>query len=57
MSSSSIRIAYVLEATAGGTRKHLRDLAFGMHKEGADILLAVSPGREPDYHEDITAFL
>lgn len=56
MQLAGLRIAYVLEATAGGTRKHVRELAFAAQRAGAQVLLAVSPGREPDYGDDIAAF-
>lgn len=49
-----LRIAYVLEATAGGTRKHLRELVSGMCSHGHAVMVVVNQGREPDFGEDIT---
>ena len=49
-----LRIAYILEATAGGTRKHLRELVSGMCSHGHAVMVIVNQGREPDFGEDIS---
>lgn len=50
------RIAYVLEATGGGTRKHLRHLVSAVKSAGFDVLLIVSQGRDPDFAGDILQY-
>jgi glycosyltransferase involved in cell wall biosynthesis len=50
------RIAYILEATGGGTRKHLRHLVSAVKPAGFDVLLIVSQGRDPDFADDILQY-
>lgn len=49
-------ILYVLEATIGGTRRHLRDLATGMIKRGYNVHIAYSDLRDKDFYNDICLF-
>ena len=47
----------ILEATEGGTRRHLRDLTLRLLARGWRVTLAVSCGRDPDFAErDIPLF-
>jgi glycosyltransferase involved in cell wall biosynthesis len=46
----------VLEATAGGTRRHLRDLVHHLDRQRFDLTLVVSTLRDPDFHRDIALF-
>ena len=48
-----LRIAFVLEATAGGTRKHLRELVRGLVATGFEVMAVVSKGRDVDFGDDI----
>lgn len=51
-----VHILYVLEATEGGTRRHLRDLACGL-PDGFSATVVVSPLRDPAFvREDRTAY-
>ena len=55
-STNAIRVLLVLEATIGGTRRHLRDLALGLHERGFSVHVAYSALRDPDYVRDIGLF-
>ena len=44
-------VLQILEATEGGTRRHLRDLTLGLLARGWKVSLAVSCGRDPDFAE------
>jgi glycosyltransferase involved in cell wall biosynthesis len=49
-----IRVLEVSEATAGGVRRHLRDLACGL--AGCRVSFAVSCERDGGFREDVAAF-
>ena len=55
-STNAIRVLLVLEATIGGTRRHLRDLALGLHERGFSVHVAYSALRDPDFVRDIGLF-
>src|SRR5262245_56204586 len=42
-----------MEATIGGTRRHIRDVARGQARRGLDVHLAVSTLRQPDFEADL----
>ena len=44
-----------MEATIGGTRRHLVDVARGQKARGLDVHLAVATARDPDFPEDLDA--
>jgi glycosyltransferase involved in cell wall biosynthesis len=48
-----IRVLHVMEATIGGTRRHLVDVASGQHRAGLDVAVAVSTLRDPDFPRDL----
>ncbi len=50
------RVLQVLEATIGGTRRHLRELAFGMQGAGWDVNVAYGLGRDPGFARDLARF-
>ncbi|MBQ6102953.1 MAG: glycosyltransferase, partial [Kiritimatiellae bacterium] len=54
--SHSLRVLLVLEATIGGTRRHLRDLALGLAARGFTVHIAYSAGRDPDFARDLVLF-
>jgi len=45
----------VIEATIGGTRKHVVDAARGQRRRGLDVWLAASAEREPAFRADLGA--
>ncbi len=51
-----ISVLQVLEATEGGTRRHLRDLVEALDPAEFLLTLAVSLGRDPAFHEDLAAY-
>lgn len=51
-----IHVLHVLEATAGGTRRHLRDLACGLDPARFRVSVAVSLRRDVDFNRDIVRF-
>ena len=51
-----LRVLQVLEATVGGTRRHLRDLALGLAARGLDVHIAYSADRDPDFARDLVLF-
>ena len=51
-----MRVLLVLEATIGGTRRHLRDLALGLCKRGFVVHIAYSALRDPDFVRDLALF-
>jgi len=53
MAAEPIKIAHVLEATAGGTRQYLMDLCLGLPRERFAQTAVVSSGRDPAFAEDI----
>lgn len=55
-STNAIRVLLVLEATIGGTRRHLRDLALGLSERGFNVHVAYSALRDHDFVRDIGLF-
>ena len=51
-----MRVLLVLEATIGGTRRHLRDLALGLCERGFVVHIAYSALRDPDFVRDLALF-
>ncbi len=51
-----MRVLLVLEATIGGTRRHLRDLALGLRERGFAVHIAYSALRDPDFVRDLALF-
>ncbi len=50
-----ITIAFVLEATIGGTRRHVNDLLLGLDPGRFSLHAAISLRREPEFTADISA--
>ena len=50
------RVLQVLEATIGGTRRHLRELALGMQGAGWRVDVAYGLGRDPGFARDLARF-
>jgi glycosyltransferase involved in cell wall biosynthesis len=48
-----IRLALVLEATVGGTRRHLLDLLMGLDPGAFDLHAVISLRRDPEFKSDI----
>jgi len=51
-----IRIVQILEATAGGTRRHLYDLVTHLDPAAFEVSVIASTGREPGFAGDMEAF-
>ena len=51
-----IRVLQVLEATEGGTRRHLRDLVGALDPAEFQVTLAVSCGRDPAFRDDFAGY-
>jgi glycosyltransferase involved in cell wall biosynthesis len=51
-----IRVLQVLEATEGGTRRHLRDLVGALDPAAFGVTLAVSCGRDPAFRDDLAGY-
>jgi glycosyltransferase involved in cell wall biosynthesis len=51
-----VHVLHVLEATAGGTRRHLRDLVGGLDPLRFRVSVAVSLRRDADFARDIAHF-
>ncbi len=51
------RVLHVLEATIGGTRRHLRELAPGLVEKGWQVDLAYALGRDPAFTCDLDLFV
>lgn len=51
-----IRVVEVLEATVGGTRKHLRALVAALPAEQYEVRVVCSTRRDPSYRDDIAEF-
>ena len=51
-----IKVLQVLEATEGGTRRHLRDLVGALDPAAFQVQLAVSCGRDPGFRDDVAAY-
>ena len=54
--TDAMRVLLVLEATIGGTRRHLRDLAIGLRERRFVVHVAYSALRDPDFVRDIELF-
>ena len=52
-----ITVLHVLEATAGGTRRHLRDLVGALEPLGFRCALAVSCRRDPAFRADVAGYV
>ena len=50
-----MRVLQVMECTIGGTRRHLRDVAFGLRRRGVEVEVACAARREPRMREDMAA--
>lgn len=50
-----MRVLLVIEATIGGTRRHVVDLARGLVRRGVEVWLASSQRRDPGYPADLEA--
>ena len=48
-----MHIAHVMEATIGGTRRHLVDVALEQRRRGDDVSLLVSTLRDPGFEGDL----
>ncbi len=52
---SPLRVVHVMEATIGGTRRHLRDVAAAQAASGLDVHVIASSLREPRVEQDFAA--
>lgn len=50
-----MRVLHVMEATIGGTRRHLLDLARGQRAAGVEVHVAAASLRAPDFERDLSA--
>jgi len=50
-----LRVLLVIEATIGGTRRHVVDLARGLSGRGVEVWLASAQRRDPGYPADLAA--
>jgi glycosyltransferase involved in cell wall biosynthesis len=50
------RVLQVLEATIGGTRRHLRELSLGLSARGWAVDIACALERDPDFARDVALF-
>jgi glycosyltransferase involved in cell wall biosynthesis len=50
-----LRVLIVIEATIGGTRRHVVDLARGLARRGVEVWLASAQRRDPGYPADLVA--
>jgi len=50
-----VRVLQVMECTIGGTRRHLRDLAFGLLARGVEVEVACAALRDPAMRRDMAA--
>ena len=51
-----VSVCHILEATAGGTRKHLDLLLGSLDRDKFDLSCVVSPNREPGFAADLERF-
>lgn len=51
-----LHVMEVLEATAGGTRRHLRDLVQALDRRRFRLTVVVSVARDPDFSRDLDLF-
>lgn len=50
-----MRVLHVMEATIGGTRRHLTDLAREQRRQGFEVHVVAAAERAPDFREDLAA--
>lgn len=50
------RVLQILEATIGGTRRHLRELSLGLAGNGWQVDVACALGRDPGFARDLALF-
>lgn len=50
-----MRVLHVIEATIGGTRRHVVDVTRGLARRGVEVQLVASTLREPAFREDLAA--
>jgi glycosyltransferase involved in cell wall biosynthesis len=50
-----MRVLHVIEATIGGTRRHIVDLTRGLARDGVDLTLVAAVEREPAFAGDLRA--
>jgi glycosyltransferase involved in cell wall biosynthesis len=48
-----MRVLHVMEATIGGTRRHIRDVAAGQLRRGLEVHVAASTQRQPEFESDL----
>lgn len=48
-----MRVLHVMEATIGGTRRHIVDVATGQCARGLDVHVAAAALRQPDFERDL----
>ncbi len=53
MNHKKIRVVHILEATAGGTKKHLMDIALGLDRTKYEVTIICSTLREKSFYKDI----
>ena len=53
---AAIRIVQVLEATAGGTRRHLREVADALACDAFEVEIVCAVGRDPGFRADLERF-
>jgi glycosyltransferase involved in cell wall biosynthesis len=51
-----LHVVHILEATTGGTRRHLRDLVLGLDPGEFRVAVIVSLRRDPDFARDLALF-
>jgi glycosyltransferase involved in cell wall biosynthesis len=51
--SAPIRVCHVIEATTGGTRRHVADLVTHLERERFDVSLLCATRRDPGFRNDI----
>jgi glycosyltransferase involved in cell wall biosynthesis len=50
-----VHVCHVIEATIGGTRRHVVDLARGLARRGVEVWLASAQRRDPGFPADLAA--
>lgn len=50
------RVLLVMEATIGGTRRHLGQLALGLPEDRFEVTIAASAERDPTFRQDLDAY-
>lgn len=56
MGSARLQIVELVEATGGGTRRHLRDLVTGLNRDRFSLSVIASPLRESAFQDDVRTF-